>query len=132
MTWVITRVGLHNKCLISWVNMDINLFNFEIHNGIRVLSLYVKRISLDTQYDCSYSVSLKTFEQIIQLRVYATLAPLLGALSSSLEVKFGAILSWNPAEGTPKITFSVIKWGFLGVFAKTSRTLVRLFLKPSQ
>ncbi len=88
---------------------NINLFNFEIHNGIRVLSLYVKRISLDTQYDCSYSISLKTFEQIIQLRVYATLAPLLGALSSSLEVKFGAILSWNPAEGTPKITFSVIK-----------------------
>lgn len=88
---------------------NVNWFNFEIHDGIRIVSLYIKRISVDTQYECSYQVATASFEQVIQLRLYATLAPLFGALSSSVEVKFGAILSWNPAEGRPKISFSLIK-----------------------
>lgn len=88
---------------------NVNLLNLEIQKGTRILSLYLKRISLDTQYDCSYNVFQRSFEHILQLRLYATLTPLFGALSSAFEIKLGAVLSWNPAEGTPKVTFSIIQ-----------------------
>ncbi len=98
-----------NKDLNLLGSGNVNLYNFEIQEGIRVLSLYIKRITVDTQYDCSYSISQKTFDQLIQLRVYATFAPLLGALSSSVELKLGASLSYSPAEGKLKVSFSVIQ-----------------------
>ena len=88
---------------------NLTLFNLEIQNGTRILDLYVKRVTLDTVYHCNYSVSLKTFEQTISLRAYVTFAPLLGTFASSLELKMGAVLSYNPAEESPTVTFTIIE-----------------------
>ncbi len=88
---------------------NINLFNLEIQDGTRILGLYIKRFTIDAQYDCTYKVEDESLEQVVQLRLYATLAPMLGALGSAMELKLGVVLTWNPAEGTPKISFTLIQ-----------------------
>ena len=87
----------------------LTLLSFEVQDGTRILGLYVKRFIVDFAYDCRLLNSVNDFNQTLSLRAYAEIAPLIGMLASVVDLKLGVQLSWNPAEGTPAVTFALIE-----------------------
>ena len=87
----------------------LSLFTIEVQKGTRLLGIYLKRFALEALYDCIYVPKLEGgFSQTITLRAYAEVAPLIGMLAASMDLKLGVKLVWNPAEGSPKVSFAII------------------------
>ena len=82
----------------------LTLLTVEVQDGTRLLGLYIKRLIVDALYNCAYAVNLDKFNQTITLRAYTEFAPLVGVFASSLDLKLGVKLVWNPAEGLPKLS----------------------------